>query len=59
MVTADPKFSLPSGKIFSQLVIPSKYEAMKCKIETEVLKTKHCASTADPWTIQHQYRSYS
>ena len=58
MVTADPKFSLPSRKMFSQQVIPSKYDTMKCKIENELLKSKYCALTTDLWTSQHQHRSY-
>ena len=37
MATADPEFSLPSRKIFSQQVIPSKYDTMKCKIKNELL----------------------
>ena len=56
MATADPKFSLPSRKIFSQQVIPSKYDTMKCKIENELLKSKYCALMTDLWTSQHQHR---
>ena len=58
MEKSDPKFQLPSRKYFSHHVIPSKYEAIKCKVENELSKSKYCAITTDLWTSQHQYRSY-
>ena len=54
----DPKFQVPSRKYFSQQVIPNKYEAVKCKMQNELLKCKYCAITTGLWTIQHQNRSY-
>ena len=39
-------------------VIPSRYEAVKCKLQSELSKCKYCAITTDLWTSQHQNRSY-
>ena len=55
---SDPKFQLPSRKYFSHHVIPGKYEAIKCKVENELSKSKYCAITTDLWMSQYQYCSY-
>ena len=49
MAQSDPKFRLPLRKYFSHHVIPSKYEAVKCRVENDLSKSKYCAMTTDLW----------
>ena len=57
MANSDPKFQLASRKYFSHHVIPCKYEAVKCKVESELSKSKYCGSYI--YLLKIQYYSVS
>lgn len=55
---AEPRFSLPSRRYFSDNVIPSLYLQEKERIESSIANAEYCSFTTDLWTAKHQNRSY-
>ena len=55
---AEPRFTVPSRKYFSNTVIPAIYSQEKEKVQRSLDGVEYCLMTTDLWTAQHQNRSY-
>ena len=58
MNVAEPCFKLPSLTHFIQVVIPTKYMAVRTEVEAYLHSIQHCSITTDIWTAKYQVGSY-
>ena len=58
MKVAEPHFTVPSRKYFSNTVISAIYSQEKEKVQRSLDWVEYCSMTTDIWTAQHQNRSY-